>query len=412
MTESSPIWRLASSPGDPAASLTLPHAPSSPGRRRPEGGRRPRRLAGRARVAGRAVRTSWTAAFGSRSYFGRNWDALIEVLAFSDPVDDRPVLLIWHDPATLEARAGSTFREVVQDAASKRHAAEIGPLLVVEVAGRGVDAVPPADPTDGQDPPRRAHRQLHRGRARAVARHARPGARDDHGHPAGPGPDRLPRGRGVQGRARRADRRHDRRRPLPRQQGRGLPPRLLRGRRPVRDPAPPRDRRARAHRQRPAPRRRGPGRVPASAVVPRRPGRADRGARRSVVGRARATRSAASSPAARTSGAVRPSASGGSATSSGVRSTRKSTLQSRNGCSTSASIRRPASMSAVTISPRPWSQPCSTTPSPTSAVGSAYEPVTANVERVRMLPVRVGAGAARRARRPRSRRPGRPGGSR
>ena len=39
------------------------------------------------------------------SYFGRNWDALIEVLAFSDPVDDRPVLLIWHDPAALDAKA-------------------------------------------------------------------------------------------------------------------------------------------------------------------------------------------------------------------------------------------------------------------------------------------------------------------
>ena len=38
-------------------------------------------------------------------------------------------------------------------------------------------------------------------------------------------------GRRVEDRARRADRRHDRRRPLPREQGRGLPPRLLRGRR-------------------------------------------------------------------------------------------------------------------------------------------------------------------------------------
>ena len=76
------------------------------------------------------------------AYFGRNWDALIEVLAFSDPVDDRPVLLIWHDPAALDAKARATFREVVQDAAHKRHAAEIGPLLVVEVASRGVNAVP------------------------------------------------------------------------------------------------------------------------------------------------------------------------------------------------------------------------------------------------------------------------------
>lgn len=78
------------------------------------------------------------------SYFGRNWDALIEVLAFSDPVDDRPVLLVWHDPSVLEAKARATFREVVQDAARKRHAAEIGPLLLVEVSGGDVVAVPDA----------------------------------------------------------------------------------------------------------------------------------------------------------------------------------------------------------------------------------------------------------------------------
>ena len=71
------------------------------------------------------------------SYFGRNWDALIEVLAFSDPVDDRPLLLIWHDPATLESKAAATFREVVNDAAHKRHAAEIGPLLLAEVVAAG-----------------------------------------------------------------------------------------------------------------------------------------------------------------------------------------------------------------------------------------------------------------------------------
>jgi methylmalonyl-CoA/ethylmalonyl-CoA epimerase len=78
------------------------------------------------------------------SYFGRNWDALIEVMAFSDPVDDRPVLLIWHDPSALEAKARATFREVVQDAAHKRHAAEIGPLLLVEVSGSGPAGVPDA----------------------------------------------------------------------------------------------------------------------------------------------------------------------------------------------------------------------------------------------------------------------------
>lgn len=78
------------------------------------------------------------------SYFGRNWDALIEVMAFSDPVDDRPVLLIWHAPSALEAKARDTFREVVKDAAHKRHAAEIGPLLLVEVSGIGPAAVPDA----------------------------------------------------------------------------------------------------------------------------------------------------------------------------------------------------------------------------------------------------------------------------
>ena len=52
-------------------------------------------------------------------------------------------------------------------------------------------------------------------------------------------------------------------------------------------------------------------------------------------------------------------------------------------------MRSPASISAVTISPRPWSQPCSTTPSPTSAVGSAYEPGHGERQRLRMLPVGV-----------------------
>jgi methylmalonyl-CoA/ethylmalonyl-CoA epimerase len=129
-------------PGRPGGVLRLAHAPSSPAI---------------AALKAAGVRVAWLDGPASRDalfheldrglrfppYFGRNWDALIEVLAFSDPVDDRPVLLIWHDPGALDDRAGSTFREVVQDAARKRHAAEIGPLLLVEVAGGGVAAVPP-----------------------------------------------------------------------------------------------------------------------------------------------------------------------------------------------------------------------------------------------------------------------------
>lgn len=127
-------------PGEPGGVISLAQAPST---------------AAIAALKSAGVRVAWLDGPVSRdslfheldrglrfpSYFGRNWDALIEVLAFSDPVDDRPVLLIWHDPDALEAKARTTFLDVVQDAARKRHAAEIGPLLLAEVVARGPHGV-------------------------------------------------------------------------------------------------------------------------------------------------------------------------------------------------------------------------------------------------------------------------------
>ncbi len=194
--------------------------------------------------------------------------------------------------------------------------------------------------------------------ARAVARRARPRARNGHGHPVRPGPDRVPRGGRVEDRARRADRRHDRGRAFPGQQGRGLPPRLLRGPEPRRDAPPPRDRRYRAHRHRTARAPRGRSRSSTRARATAcsssssrrravRPGPrsgSDRAADRAVAGlRAFSENIRGSSPRRPGGRSYRPSPS----------STRKSTFQSRNGCSTSRSITRPASISAVTISPRP-----------------------------------------------------------
>ena len=103
----------------------------------------------------------------------------------------------------------------------------------------------------GQGPPRRGRRPRRRRGARASGATCS-ACRWSSSCPIEqrPGHDRVPAGRRVQGRARPADRRHDRRRALPREQGRGLPPRLLRGRRPQRRADAARARRHRAHRPR------------------------------------------------------------------------------------------------------------------------------------------------------------------
>ena len=81
-----------------------------------------------------------------------------------------------------------------------------GPVRRRPARGRHRDAVevgdagarcPAGHPPHRPDPPRRRRRPVPRGGARAVARHARPRARDDHGHRLRPGADRVPRGRRI-----------------------------------------------------------------------------------------------------------------------------------------------------------------------------------------------------------------------
>ena len=224
-------------------------------------------------------------------------------------------------------------------------------------AANAADRAPPGDrPADRTRPPRRADRALDRCVARSLARRAGARSRDGHGHPVGRRPDRVPGGGRVQDRARRADGRH---RPASRASSRA---------------------RARASttsasRSRTSPRRCSASRSMASSSSIRPRAGAPRARSRSCT-RARVTASSSSSsrrPAARRgsrsgsegqagfdasseniSGSS-PGVPGGRTQRSlpGSSSTRKSTFHSRNGCSISLSIRSPASISAVTISPRP-----------------------------------------------------------
>ena len=72
-------------------------------------------------VAGRAV----------PEWIGRNWDALEEQLAHPEPELAGPVIIAWHEPDRLEARAAATFRAIIEAAAEARARAGDGSLVVV-----------------------------------------------------------------------------------------------------------------------------------------------------------------------------------------------------------------------------------------------------------------------------------------
>jgi methylmalonyl-CoA/ethylmalonyl-CoA epimerase len=100
-------------------------------------GIRTARLAGpRSKIA---ILDALAADLGFASWFGRNWDALEEVLGAPEPKLAGPVLIVWQGWPALAAadpRAWSTAREVLRDVAAARRAGGAGPLLVVLAADR------------------------------------------------------------------------------------------------------------------------------------------------------------------------------------------------------------------------------------------------------------------------------------
>ncbi|HUQ78393.1 MAG TPA: methylmalonyl-CoA epimerase [Patescibacteria group bacterium] len=68
---------------------------------------------------------------GLPGWFGRNWDALEELLRDPEPPDDRAIVIVWHDPDRMPSDDGATARQVFGAAAAARQAAGKRPLVVV-----------------------------------------------------------------------------------------------------------------------------------------------------------------------------------------------------------------------------------------------------------------------------------------
>ncbi len=65
------------------------------------------------------------------AWFGRNWDALDELLRHPHPADDRAIVIVWHDPDRMPSGDRATAQEVFTSAATARLAAGDRPLVVV-----------------------------------------------------------------------------------------------------------------------------------------------------------------------------------------------------------------------------------------------------------------------------------------